>query len=44
MIDTVPLGRHCGLTVPRLCMGTMNIGEPMSGSARRFFSVCVVNI
>ena len=31
MIDTVPLGRHCGLTVPRLCMGTMNIGEPGRG-------------
>ena len=31
MIYTVPLGRHCGLTVPRLCMGTMNIGEPGRG-------------
>ena len=26
MLKTIQLGRHCGLTVPRLCLGTMNFG------------------
>lgn len=31
MLETVPLGQRCGLRVPRLCLGTMNFGEPGRG-------------
>jgi aryl-alcohol dehydrogenase-like predicted oxidoreductase len=31
MLDTVQLGRNCGLRVSRLCLGTMNYGEPGRG-------------
>jgi aryl-alcohol dehydrogenase-like predicted oxidoreductase len=31
MLDTVQLGRNSGLTVSRLCLGTMNFGEPGRG-------------
>ena len=31
MLDVVQLGAHCGLKVSRLCLGTMNFGEPGRG-------------
>jgi aryl-alcohol dehydrogenase-like predicted oxidoreductase len=31
MIATTPLGRNCGLMVSKLCLGTMNFGEPGRG-------------
>ena len=31
MLDTVQLGRNSGLRVSRLCLGTMNFGEPGRG-------------
>ena len=31
MLDTVQLGRNSGLKVSRLCLGTMNFGEPGRG-------------
>jgi aryl-alcohol dehydrogenase-like predicted oxidoreductase len=31
MLDVVQLGQHCGLKVSRLCLGTMNFGEPGRG-------------
>ena len=31
MLKPVQLGRNCGLEVPRLCLGTMNFGEPGRG-------------
>ena len=31
MLKTLPLGRNSGLTVSRLCLGTMNFGEPGRG-------------
>ena len=31
MLDRVQLGRNCGLRVSRLCLGTMNFGEPGRG-------------
>lgn len=31
MLDTTPLGQNCGLSVSRLCLGTMNFGEPGRG-------------
>jgi 1-deoxyxylulose-5-phosphate synthase len=31
MLEPIPLGRNCGLRVPRLCLGTMNFGEPGRG-------------
>ncbi len=31
MLASVPLGRHCGMKVSRLCLGTMNFGEPGRG-------------
>jgi len=31
MLQTVSLGRNCGLQVSRLCLGTMNFGEPGRG-------------
>jgi aryl-alcohol dehydrogenase-like predicted oxidoreductase len=31
MLDTIQLGAHSGLVVSRLCMGTMNLGEPGRG-------------
>jgi aryl-alcohol dehydrogenase-like predicted oxidoreductase len=31
MLKTVNLGRNCALKVPRLCLGTMNFGEPGRG-------------
>lgn len=31
MLESLQLGRHCGLKVSRLCLGTMNIGEPGRG-------------
>lgn len=31
MLEALPLGRHCGLKVSRLCLGTMNMGEPGRG-------------
>lgn len=31
MLDTIQLGRNCGLRVSRLCLGTMNFGEPGRG-------------
>jgi aryl-alcohol dehydrogenase-like predicted oxidoreductase len=31
MLPTLRLGRNCGLVVPRLCLGTMNFGEPGRG-------------
>jgi aryl-alcohol dehydrogenase-like predicted oxidoreductase len=30
-LDTVQLGRNCGVKVSRLCLGTMNFGEPGRG-------------
>lgn len=31
MLKTIPLGQNCGLKVSRLCLGTMNFGEPGRG-------------
>ncbi len=31
MLKTAQLGNRCGLRVPRLCLGTMNFGEPGRG-------------
>jgi aryl-alcohol dehydrogenase-like predicted oxidoreductase len=31
MLKTTRLGRNCALQVPRLCLGTMNFGEPGRG-------------
>ncbi len=31
MLDSVQLGRNCGLRVSRLCLGTMNFGQPGRG-------------
>ncbi|HTK96548.1 MAG TPA: aldo/keto reductase [Pseudomonadales bacterium] len=31
MLKTVQLGKNCGLRVSRLCLGTMNFGEPGRG-------------
>ena len=31
MLKTIPLGRNSGLVVSRLCLGTMNFGEPGRG-------------
>ena len=31
MIKATPLGRNAGLMVSRLCLGTMNFGEPGRG-------------
>lgn len=31
MLDTIQLGQNCGLRVSRLCLGTMNFGEPGRG-------------
>ena len=31
MLDSTQLGRNCGLRVSRLCLGTMNFGEPGRG-------------
>lgn len=31
MLDSVQLGQNCGLRVSRLCLGTMNFGEPGVG-------------
>jgi len=31
MLESVQLGRNCGLKVSRLCLGTMNFGEPGRG-------------
>ena len=31
MLDTVTLGDKTGLKVPKLCLGTMNFGEPGRG-------------
>jgi aryl-alcohol dehydrogenase-like predicted oxidoreductase len=31
MLESVQLGRNCGLRVSRLCLGTMNFGVPGRG-------------